>query len=84
MAKITKAIILQSYLNKWIDLCIIPSDEKDIDSVEEIAQRAYGEWFERETDEPIVDYIKKELDNAGFVFDVYYNPEEDEYEEAFL
>ena len=78
----TSAIILQSDMNKWIDICIAVEPYEDFYRVKEIASRAYDEWFELDTDECIGEYIERKLNEAECGFKMYFGDfnadEEDE------
>jgi hypothetical protein len=79
MPRITRAIILQSELNEWINICITVEPYEDIMKVRNIAEKAYDKWFSSDTTECIGDYIKRKLNEAGCSFEMFYgNFNEDE------
>ena len=78
MSEIRNAIILQSELNPWIDICIIPDKPDDLYKVRYFAEKVYDDWFDEDTDEPIVDYIKRRLDEYECYCEIYCASEEEE------
>lgn len=75
----TSAIILRSELNPWIDICIVPDPYEDFNKVKDLVEQAWDDWWDNDNDEPIGDYIKRTLDDAGRCYDIYYaNVEEEE------
>ena len=80
MSEIRNAILLRSELNPWIDICIIPDPYEDFNKVQYFAAKAYDDWFDDDTDEPIGDYIKRKLNKYEFDYKIYYASME-EYEE---
>ena len=72
MSEVRSAIILRSELNPWIDFCIIPSPYEDFGKVQAIAEEAYYDWFDKDTDEPIGNYIQRKLDEGLCNYDMYY------------
>lgn len=77
MAEIRKAILLRSELNPWIDICVVPDPYTDFDKIRCVAEKAYDDWFDDDTDEPIGDYIKRKLDEAACLYEIYYASMED-------
>lgn len=76
MSEVRAAIILQSDLNTWIDFCIVPY--ADFLKVKEVAEKAYDDWFNDDTDEPIGNYIKRKLDEEELSYEIYYSEEEED------
>lgn len=75
----TSAIIIQSEMNPWINICITVDPYEDFLKVKEIANKAYDEWFNLDTDECISDYIKYKLDEADCSYEMFLgNFNEDE------
>lgn len=79
MLEVRSAILLRSELNPWIDICVIPGQHEDFSKVQYFAEKAYDDWFDDETDEPIGDYIRRKLDEAECVYEIY-NASMEEYE----
>jgi hypothetical protein len=76
-----RAIIIQSELNEWINICITVNPYEDFQKVKHIASKAYDKWFTSDTTECISDYIKRKLDEAGCSFEMFLgNFDEDEEE----
>lgn len=79
MTEVTSAIVLRSEMNEWIKICIAVNPYEDLLKVQEIAEKAYAEWFEIDTDECIGDYIKGKLDESECGYEMFYgNFDEDE------
>jgi hypothetical protein len=78
MSEIRSAIILQSELNPWIDICIIPDKPDDLEKVRYFAEKVYDDWFDYDTDEPIVDYLKRRLDEYECYCTIYCADEDEE------
>lgn len=78
MVAIRSAIILQSELNTWINICIVPHPYENFSAVKYVAEKAFEDWFDEDTDEPIGDYIKRKLDEAECEYEIYYGTEEEE------
>lgn len=78
MSEVKSAIILRSELNTWIDICIVPNNYEDFNKVRYFAEKAYDDWFDEDTDEPIGDYIKRKLNEYECSFEIYYASEEEE------
>ena len=77
----TSAIVLYSDMNPWINICITVDPYEDFEKVRDIAEQAYDDWFEMDTDECIGEYIERMLDEAECSYDIYYgNFNEDEEE----
>lgn len=72
MSEVRSAILLQSELNPWINICVVPDSYEDFNKVQYFAEKAYDDWFDDETDEPIGDYIKRKLDEAECGYEIYY------------
>ena len=79
MLEVRSAILLRSELNPWIDICVIPGQNEDFSKVQYFAEKAYDDWFDDETDEPIGDYIRRKLDETECVYEIY-NASMEEYE----
>ena len=73
----TSAIILQSELNEWINICITVDPYEDFAKVKEVASKAYDNWFNSDTTECISDYIKRKLDEAGCSYEMFFGEEEE-------
>ena len=78
MSEIRNAIILRSELNPWINICIIPCTYEDFGKVQYFAEKAYDDWFDEDTAETIVDYIKRKLNDYECGFEIYYASEDEE------
>lgn len=74
MVRTTHCINVYSDFNEWIDFCIILTngDYRDYLEAEKIVETAFNEWFESESDEPIVDYISNKLAENNYEHDVYF------------
>ena len=72
MTRETSAIVLYSDTNQWINICVVPSPYEDFEKVRDIAEQAYDDWFEMDTDECIGEYIERKLNEAECGFDIYY------------
>lgn len=68
----TSAIVIQSEMNEWINICITVDPYEDFEKVKMVASEAYDEWFEGDTDECIGEYIERKLEEAGCGFEIYY------------
>lgn len=71
MSEVTSAIILHSEINEWIDICITVDPYEELTRVQDIAEKAYTEWFQIDTSECISDYIKYKLDEANCSYKMY-------------
>lgn len=80
MIKNTSCIVIQSELNSWIDICIVPEEYVNFEEVEAIAIKAYDEWFEIDPDITITEYIYYALKDQGLDCNVYVNVIHDEEE----
>lgn len=76
MLKEKTCINVYSESNEWIDFCIVFDDVLDYVMAEEIVQKAYDDWFELETDEPIADYISQRLTECEIEHEIYFKAEE--------
>jgi len=77
----TRAILLQSEFNPWINICITVHESENFLKVKNIASFAYDEWFNLDTDECISDYIKRKLDEAECNYEMFlgdFNEDEEE------
>lgn len=75
------AILIQSELNPWINICITVDPYEDFLKVKEIASKAYDKWFMSDTTECISDYIKRKLDEADCSYEMFlgdFNEDEEE------
>ena len=77
----TSAIVLYSDMNPWINICVVPSPYEDFEKVRDIAEQAYDEWFEMDTDECIGEYIERMLDEEDCDYDIYYGDFNEDEEE---
>lgn len=80
MIKNTSCIVIQSELNPWIDICIVPEEYVNFEEVEAIAIKAYDEWFEIDPDVTIAEYIYYALKDQELDCQVYVNVVQDEEE----
>lgn len=71
MIELRTAIVFQSDLNPWIDICITVPGYEDFSKVEDVATKAYDEWFNLDTDECIGDYIENKLKENDLNFEMY-------------
>ena len=78
MSEIRNAIILRSELNPWIDICVIPDRPDDLYKVRYFAEKVYDDWFDYDTDEPIIDYIKRRMDDYECYCTIYCVNEDEE------
>lgn len=78
MIEIKSCIIIRSEMNTWIDICIVPDNYVSFVDVEEVALKAYNEWFEIDPDVTIVEYIDNALTEANLCYDVYIKANEEE------
>lgn len=76
----TSCIIIRSEMNSWIDICIVPDLYVSLEEVEEIAIKAYDEWFKIDPDVTITEYIYYALKEQNLDCDVYINIINDEEE----
>lgn len=80
MIKPTTCIVINSELNKWIDICIVPEEYVNFEEVEAVAIKAYDEWFEIDPDITITEYIYYALKDQELDCNVYINVILDEEE----
>jgi hypothetical protein len=67
-------------MNTWIDFCIIV-DEENLQKAGIIIQKAYDEWWKlSDIQEPIADWICKNLNESGIIYEIYFKSEEEEEE----
>ena len=78
MIKEIKTIWIYSELNPWIDFCIIPHDPKDFNTILNVSQKSYDEWFKIDPEETIIDYIKRNLETENLEFDIYINSDDED------
>lgn len=77
----TRAILFQSEMNPWINICITVPESENFLKVKNIASFAYDGWFNLDTDECISDYIKHKLDEAECNYEMFlgdFNEDEEE------
>lgn len=77
----TSAILIQSELNPWINICITVDPYEDFLKVKEIASKAYDKYWNSDTTECISDYIKRKLDEADCSYEMFlgdFNEDEEE------
>lgn len=78
MFKKEEVIIMFSEMNPWIDYCIIPHKKEELDKIMEISKKAYDSWFEEDTDETIIDYVKRYLTQNNLETEIYTHIADDE------
>lgn len=74
-------ILIQSEINEWINICIVVQKEENFEKIFHASAKAYDEWFNIDSDEPIADYIKRKLNEEKFNFEIFTGPfdEDEEY-----
>ena len=83
MVRTKTCINIYSEMNPWIDFCIVIADEKDIPDAKQIIEQAYDSWFsaKNQTDEPIMEYISRRLNEVCIWHEIYFtDKEEEDYE----
>ena len=84
MVEIRSAIILQSELNSWINICITVGAYENLEEIQDVATKAFDDWFEdEETDETIGEYLKRKLSEKGHEPEIFFgkfNSDEDDYD----
>lgn len=73
MFKKEEVIVVFSEMNPWIDFCIVPHQKEDINKIMMISQNSYDNWFKEDTDETIIDYIKRHLNQNNLDVEIYSN-----------
>lgn len=77
------AINVYSGLNPWIDFVILVTSKHEIESVEQVIEKWYTEWFEgseKVEDMPLIEYIEYMLGLMGIEYEIYMKPDNDEEE----
>lgn len=77
MVQTKTCINVYSELNEWIDFCIVIDAHEDFVKAEEIVNKAYSDWFDNETCEPITDYITRHLMENEIDFEIYFKDEKE-------
>ena len=70
-------------MNPWIDFCIVLKNENDISDARKIIEQSYDSWFsaKNQTDEPIMEYISRRLNEVCIWHEIYFtDKEEEDYE----
>ena len=83
MIQTKTCINVYSEMNPWIDFCIVLENENDISDAREIIQQSYDSWFsaKNQTDEPIMEYISRRLNEVCIWHEIYFtDKEEEDYE----
>ena len=83
MVNVRTCINVYSEMNPWINFCVVLADEKDVSDAKEIIKQAYNSWFsaKNQTDEPIMEYIGRRLNEVCICHEVYFTgKEEEDYE----
>lgn len=77
------AINVYSGLNPWIDFVILVTSKHEIESVEQVIEKWYTEWFEESEEAgcmPLIEYIEHMLGLMGIEYEIYMKPDNDEEE----
>ena len=83
MVRTKTCINVYSEMNPWIDFCIVLENENEISDAREIIQQSYDSWFsaKNQTDEPIMEYISRRLNEVCIWHEIYFtDKEEEDYE----
>ena len=83
MVRTKTCINIYSEMNPWIDFCIVLENENDISDAREIIEQSYDSWFsaKNQTDEPIMEYISRRLNEVCIWHEIYFtDKEEEDYE----
>lgn len=83
MVRTKTCINVYSEMNPWIDFCIVLENENDISDAREIIEQSYDSWFsaKNQTDEPIMEYISRRLNEVCIWHEIYFtDKEEEDYE----
>jgi hypothetical protein len=80
MIETKTCINVYSYMNTWIDFCVVIGAYENLKEAEEVVQKAYDDWWELEDAafEPIADYISRCLYENDIEFEIYFKNEEEE------
>lgn len=74
-------IWIKSEMNNWINICILVHKKEDVEKIHQASEKAYDEWFNIDTDEPITDYIQRKLNEENFEFEILTGPFNDDEED---
>lgn len=83
MVKTKTCINIYSEMNPWIDFCIVLENENNILDARKIIEQSYDSWFsaKNQTDEPIMEYISRRLNEVCIWHEIYFtDKEEEDYE----
>ena len=83
MVRTKTCINIYSEMNPWIDFCIVLKNENDISDARKIIEQSYDSWFsaKNQTDEPIMEYISRRLNEVCIWHEIYFtDKEEEDYE----
>lgn len=83
MVRTKTCINVYSEMNPWIDFCIVLENENDISDARKIIEQSYDSWFfaKNQTDEPIMEYISRRLNEVCIWHEIYFtDKEEEDYE----
>ena len=83
MVRTKTCINIYSEMYPWIDFCIVLENENDISDAREIIEQSYDSWFsaKNQTDEPIMEYISRRLNEVCIWHEIYFtDKEEEDYE----
>lgn len=83
MVRTKTCINIYSEMNPWIDFCIVLENENDISDARKIIEQSYDSWFsaKNQTDEPIMEYISRRLNEVCIWHEIYFtDKEEEDYE----
>ena len=80
MVRTKTCINVYSEMNPWIDFCIVLENENDISDAREIIEQSYDSWFsaKNQTDEPIMEYISRRLNEVCIWHEIYFTDKEEE------
>ena len=83
MVRTKTCINIYSEMNPWIDFCIVLENENEILDARKIIEQSYDSWFsaKNQTDEPIMEYISRRLNEVCIWHEIYFtDKEEEDYE----
>ena len=83
MVRTKTCINVYSEMNPWIDFCVVLENENDISDARKIIEQSYDSWFsaKNQTDEPIMEYISRRLNEVCIWHEIYFtDKEEEDYE----
>lgn len=83
MVRTKTCINVYSEMNPWIDFCIVLENKNEILDAREIIEQSYDSWFsaKNQTDEPIMEYISRRLNEVCIWHEIYFtDKEEEDYE----